>query len=99
MKRTLLLIANMIGFVLILFVAVTGKISYSVFISNLSGSIPESAAAIGVIGGADGPTAIFVSGGFDFRVIVFLSGLSLTLVGILLVVNVVYLKNCKNQNT
>lgn len=58
--------ANIIGIVLVVFMIVAGKISYSSLISNLSKSISDSQ-EIGIIDGADGPTAIFISGGFDLN--------------------------------
>jgi Na+-transporting methylmalonyl-CoA/oxaloacetate decarboxylase beta subunit len=85
MKPKRLLIGNIIGAVLILF-----GITYSIIISGLFQSLSE-ASAIGVIGGADGPTAIFISGNYDFNTIVSPLLLLLFVVEILLIFNIVYL--------
>ncbi len=91
MKRKQLLTGNIIGIILILFVIVAGIISYSAFNKSLSGSISDPS-AIGIIGGADGPTAIFISGGFKLSpVLISLTG-ALLLTGIILVLNIIYLK-------
>ena len=89
MKREHLLTANLIGLILVLFVIVVGKISYSSLITSFSESISDSQ-AVGIIGGTDGPTAIFVSGSFDLDTNILLLLLALLLVGILLIFNVVY---------
>jgi Na+-transporting methylmalonyl-CoA/oxaloacetate decarboxylase beta subunit len=88
MKPKRLLIGNIIGAVLILF-----GITYSIIISGLFQSLSEAseASAIGVIGGADGPTAIFISGNYDFNTIVSPLLLLLFVVEILLIFNIVYL--------
>ena len=98
MKRKLLLTANIIGIILILFVIIAGRISYSNFIQSFSKSIPDSS-AIGIIGGAEGPTAIFVSGNFDINTVALLLFLPLLLVGILLIFNVVYLRKLRVETT
>ena len=91
MNRKLLLTANIIGAALILFVIVAGKISYAAFINGLTESISGSS-AVEIIGGADGPTAIFVSGNFNLNTTALLLLLPLLLVEILLIFNVVHLK-------
>ena len=91
MCRKFLLAANIIGAVLILFVIVFGKISYSAFVNGLIELISSSSGA-GIIGGADGPTAIFVSGNFSLNTTVLLVLLPLLLVLTLLILNVVHLK-------
>lgn len=75
MKRKLLLPINIAGFILVLLVGVTGTMSYSAFIQNLT----ESVTSAGVIGEADGPTAIFISGDLDLNTIKLLLLLSLLL--------------------
>ena len=92
MKRKQLLIANILGVILILFVAVTGKISYTAFIKSLSSSMNE-ASATGIIGGADGSTAIFISGGFNLNTILLLLIAALVLTAVIFVWNIIYLKN------
>ena len=91
MKRKQLLAANIIGIVLVVFIIIAVKISYSSLISGLSKSISDSQ-AIGIIGGADGPTAIFISGGFDLNTLMKLLLLLSLLLVVLLLSNVVYLK-------
>ena len=98
MKRKLLLTANIIGIILILFVIIAGRINYSNFIQSFSKSVPDSS-AIGIIGGADRPTAIFVSGNFDLNTATLLFLLPLLLVGVLLIFNVVYLKKLRVETT
>ncbi len=90
MKRKQLLVGNIIGILLVVFVIVAVKISYSSFINNLSKSIADSQ-AIGIIGQADGPTAIFVSGGFDLTTTALVLLLVLVLVGFLFFLNIIYL--------
>jgi len=79
----------LIGLVLVLFVIVAGKISYSSLMKSFSESISDSR-AVGILGGADGPTAIFVSGSFDLDTNILLLLLALLVVGILLIFNVGY---------
>jgi len=76
---------------MVVFIIVAGKIGYSSFMNSLSESIADSQ-AIGITGGADGPTAIFISGSFDLKTTVVLLFLSLLLVGGLFVLNIAYLK-------
>ena len=87
MKQKQLLISNIIGAVLVLSLIITGTIRYSSIINGLFESMHE-ASAIGIIGGADGPTTIFVSGNFNLYTVLLLVGPFL-LLGILLF-NVVY---------
>jgi Na+-transporting methylmalonyl-CoA/oxaloacetate decarboxylase beta subunit len=101
MKRKLLLISNIIG-TGITFVYLTIIIQkFFWIIDNTLAAIHESAAlqpdasATGIIGGADGPTAIFITGkcGLNFTMILLLP---LVMVGILLICNSIYLaKNRK----
>ncbi len=91
-----LLIANIIGAVLIFVVIVAGRISYFAFIQSFSETISD-ASAVGIIGGADGPTAIFVSGSFNLNTAALLLLLPLLLVEILLIINVVYLKKLEKS--
>ena len=99
MKRKLLLTANIIGLFLILFVIIAGRISYSTFIQSFSKSIPDSSAIGIIVGGTDGPTAIFASGNFDLNTTALLLLLPLLLVGILLISNFVYLKKLRIGTT
>ncbi|MCI1785168.1 MAG: sodium ion-translocating decarboxylase subunit beta [Bacteroidales bacterium] len=90
MKRKQLLAGNIIGILLILFVIIAGKISISVVIKSFSTIITP--ADIGVIGGADGPTSIFVSGGFNINTVLFTFLAALLLIAVILVLNVLYLR-------
>ncbi len=90
MKRKQLLVGNIIGILLVVFVIVAGKISYSSFVDSFSESISGSQ-AIGIIGQADGPTAIFVSGGFDLTATALVLLLVLVLVGFLFFLSIIYL--------
>ena len=92
MKREQLLTGNVIGIILILFVGIAGKICYSALNKSLSDIIPDSA-AVGIIGGADGPTAIFISGGFNLNTVLSLLVVALLLIAIILIWNIIYLKN------
>jgi len=91
MKRKQLLVGNIIGAVLILL-----SIIHSVIVNGLVRSLSE-ASAIGLIGGADGPTAVFISGSYDFNSVVLPLLLLLMLLGGLLIFNIVYLIKSKKS--
>ena len=98
MKRKQLLAANIIGIILVIFIIAAGKISYSLLINSLSESIPDSQ-TIGIIGGADAPTAIFISGDFDLSIATLLLLLPLLLIGIIFIFNAVFLKKNQDKTT
>ncbi len=89
MKRKHFIIGNIIGSVLVLAVIIVERISHSFIINNLLNSITETS-AIGIIGGADGPTAVFVAGDFDLHTAALMFRVSLILVLTLLLLNVYY---------
>jgi Na+-transporting methylmalonyl-CoA/oxaloacetate decarboxylase beta subunit len=88
MKRKQLLAGNIIGILLILFVIIAGKISFSAVVKSLSQIITP--ADIGIIGGADGPTSIFISGGFNINAVFFALSSALLLIVVILVLNIIY---------
>lgn len=89
MKRKQFLIGNIVGAVLVLTVIIVERISLGFIINNLLNSKTENS-SIGIIGGADGPTALFVSGNFDFHTAALMIRVSLFLVLILLILDVFY---------
>jgi len=55
-----------------LFFAIYGAFRWAVF--RAANPVPDGASSIGIIGGADGPTAVFVTGGLDMGVYLWLGG-------------------------
>ncbi len=90
MKRRVLLATNIAGLILTLLIGITGAVNYSAFIQYLQESVSASAASVGVIGEADGPTAIFVSGNFNLTTTALIVLASLILVAIFFFLNIVY---------
>ena len=86
MKRKLLLTGNIIGAILVISLFFSARYIFS----NIFQDISNSSAVGGIIGGSDGPTAVFLSGPTNLNTgILFL--LPTLFVGMLLILNVVYL--------
>jgi hypothetical protein len=96
MKKKLLLISNVLGAIIIFIYIISLKSFFSDIIKTIYKSfndftLQDDGSSIGIIGGADGPTAIFVTGSFSgFDSFLFLI-LPLILVNIILVVNIIFL--------
>jgi hypothetical protein len=96
MKKKLLLIGNVLGAIIIFIYIISLKNFFSDIIKTIYKSINDftsqnNSSSISIIGGADGPTAIFVTGnssGFDSSLFLILP---LILVNIILVVNIIFL--------
>ena len=79
---------------LIAFIGVFADFLLPLYLSYKFNVNTRDASSIGIIGGADGPTAIFISGQFSFRLLTIIFAL-LTVLGIVyLVIN----KYSKNHN-
>ncbi|MBN2395812.1 MAG: hypothetical protein JXC36_05030 [Candidatus Atribacteria bacterium] len=87
MGRKLLLTANVLGLIMVLIAGLMGVMCYSTFVADLTELL---SASVGVIGGDDGPTAVFVSGGFDMDSVLLILLLSLMLMGSFFGLNVTY---------
>ena len=90
MNRKFLWIGNIIGTALILTVWVVGAIRFYPGIHHIFAT-GHDASAIGIIGGADGPTAIFLSGPAGIGPVL-LSLCSMLFWSVLFIFNVIYLR-------